>query len=200
MIRSLRLIAVLTLAALALAACGNGKQHWNTNNITGVMPDLQFTLTDENGNTVHANDYRGKIKLMYFGYTHCPDICPLTLATVGRALKQLGSKADNVRVLFVSVDPKRDTPKVLKTYTDAFGPQFVGLTGTQAQLKALTKRYRVSYSYQKPDKNGAYAVNHSAAIFVFGPDGKVRLLMNRTDGATAMAQDLSQLEADTIQS
>jgi protein SCO1/2 len=93
----------------------------------------------------------------------------------------------------VSVDPKRDTPHVLKTYTDAFGPQFVGLTGTQAQLKALTKRYRVSYSYQKPDKNGAYAVNHSAAIFVFGKQGKVRLLMNRTDGATAMAQDLAQL-------
>lgn len=197
MIRSLRLIAVFSLAALALAACGNGKQHWNTTNITGVMPNLQFTLTDENGNTVHASHYRGKVKLMYFGYTHCPDICPLTLATVGRALKQLGSQADAVRVLFVSVDPKRDSPAVLKSYTDSFGPRFVGLTGTPTQLKALTKRYRVSYSYEKPDKNGAYAVNHSAAIFVFGPQGKVRLLMNRTDGATAMAQDISQLEQDT---
>lgn len=184
--------AAALFAAVVLTACG-GKQQWQTTNITGVMPDLKFTLTDGNKQIEHAGAYRGKIKLLYFGYTHCPDVCPLTLATIGRALKKIGPEAKQAVVLFVSVDPKRDTPDVLKQYADAFGPQFVGLTGTQSQLKALAKRYRVSYSYDKPDAQGNYAVNHSGAVFVFDRDGKVRLLMNRTDGADEMAHDLKQL-------
>jgi protein SCO1/2 len=188
----IKLAGVALLSSLLLAACG-GPQQWSTKNITGVMPDLKFTLTNEKGRTVHAGTYQGKVKLLYFGYTHCPDICPITLGTIGRALKKLGPKAKAVRVLFVSVDPKRDDPATLKKYTAAFGPKFVGLTGTQQELHKLVKRYRVSYSYQKPDKNGDYTVNHSAAIFVFDRDGKIRLLMNRTNGAKAMAHDLNQL-------
>jgi protein SCO1/2 len=187
-----RLVTVL-IVALFVTACGHNEQKWQTQSIAGVMPDLQFTLTDENGNVVHADDYRGKIKLMYFGYTHCPDICPMTLATVGRALKQLGNEAGRVRVLFVSVDPKRDPPQQLKQYTHAFGPQFIGLTGTQDQLHALSKRYRIAYGYEKPDANGDYVVNHSSAIFVFDDNGNAKLLMGRTDGAKAMAHDLRQL-------
>ncbi len=190
--RLIKLAGAAGLSALLLAACG-GPEHWSTKNITGVMPDLKYTLTNENGKTVHADAYKGKVRLLYFGYTHCPDICPITLGTIGRALKKLGPRADAVRVLFVSVDPKRDDPATLKKYTAAFGRQFVGLTGTQQQLHKLVKRYRVSYSYQKPDKHGNYTVNHSAAIFVFDRDGNVRLLMNRTDGAKAMAHDLGQL-------
>lgn len=186
------LAGLFCAVAVLFTACG-GSQQWQTKNITGIMPNLKFTLTDDNGRTVHAGDYSGKIKVLYFGYTHCPDVCPLTLATIGRSLKQLGTQADRVRVLFVSVDPKRDTPPVLKKYAQAFGPQFIGLTGSQDQLKALTKRYRVSYSYDKPDANGNYAVNHSGAVFVFDGEGDVRLLMNRTDGAAAMAHDLRQL-------
>jgi protein SCO1/2 len=191
------ILAMGLATAMLLGACGNNQQHWKTNRIAGVMPNLKFTLTNAEGDTVHADDYRGKIKLLYFGYTHCPDICPLTLSTVGRALKQLGDEANTVRVLFVSVDPERDSPKALKNYAHAFGPQFVGLTGTQKQLKALAKRYRVSYSYGTPDANGDYTVNHSAAIFVFDRNGKVQLLMNRTDGAKAMAHDLAQLIGDS---
>src|SRR5699024_2301506 len=130
----------LVAAALAaigligsLAACSGGK-NWETSNITGMMPDLAFTLTDDNGQTVHADKYGGKVRLVYFGYTHCPDICPITLGHLAAALRTLGPAAKNVRVLFVSVDPKRDTLSLLKTYTKAFGPQFVGLTGTQDQL------------------------------------------------------------------
>lgn len=190
--RGIATVAAALLAAMILAACG-GKQQWQTTNITGVMPNLKFTLTDGSGQVVHANAYRDKVKLLYFGFTHCPDVCPLTLATIGRALKKIGPDAKQAVVLFVSVDPKRDTPDVLKQYVAAFGPQFIGLTGTQPQLKALTKRYRVSYSYDKPDAQGNYNVNHSAAVFVFDRDGKVRLLMNRTDGANEMAHDLRQL-------
>jgi len=183
----------LAFTLLVLSACSNNAQQWKTTNITGVMPNLQFTLTSENGKTVDAGDYRGKIDMVYFGYTHCPDVCPLTLSMIGRALDKLGKQANDVRVLFVSVDPKRDTPEVLRKYTNAFGPRFIGLTGTQDQIKELSKRYRVSYSYGKPDTHGNYVVNHSSGIFVFGPKGKVRLLMNRSDGAKAMAHDLRQL-------
>ena len=186
--------ALVCLTGLLLTACGGAKQ-WKTSNITGMMPDLQFTLTDDNGAKVHAEAWRGKITLLYFGYTHCPDVCPLTLATIAQALKKMGPEAKQVSVLFVSVDPKRDTLPVLKTYTQAFGPQIVGLTGTQSQLLALSKRYRVSYSYDQPNADGSYTVNHSSAIFVFDGKGKVRLLMNYTDGAAAMAHDLRQLAA-----
>lgn len=182
----------LLLAALLLTGCG-GDLSWKTKSIANVMPDLQFTLTNGDGRTVQASDYDGKVKLLYFGYTHCPDVCPLTLATVAQALHHLGKRADAVRVLFVSVDPKRDTPQILKSYANAFGPHFVGLTGTQPQLQALAKRYRVAYGYGKPDANGNYEVFHSAAIFVFGRDGEARLLMNEKDGAKAMAHDLGQL-------
>ncbi len=188
-----RLVAVLGLAVV-LTGCGHKPLSWDTKNITGIMPNLQFSLTDASGQAVHASHYAGKIDLLYFGYTHCPDVCPLTLATVAQALKKLGPRAANqINMLFVSVDPKRDPPRVLKRYVKAFGPHIVGLTGTQSQLQDLTKRYRVAYRYGKPDGDGNYVVYHSAAIFVFDPSGKVRLVMNYKDGATAMAHDLGQL-------
>ncbi len=188
--------ACLLLAAVVLALSGCGSDlTWKTKDITNVMPDLKFTLTDDNGQTVTAKDYRGKVKLLYFGYTHCPDVCPMTLAVIGQALRDLGDQAQDAEVLFVSVDPERDTPKVLKRYAGAFGPDFTGLTGTEPQLRTLSKRYRVSYSYEKPDGNGNYAVNHSSAVFVFDRDGHVRLLMNETDGKDAIAHDLRQLIA-----
>ncbi|MGD8574509.1 MAG: SCO family protein, partial [Gammaproteobacteria bacterium] len=131
-LRALSLIA----AALALVACGNGRQ-WRTHDITGFMPPLAFHLTGENGQPTTARDFRGHTVLLYFGYTHCPDVCPLTLAALARALHDIGPSADQVRVLFVSVDPERDTPPLLARYTEAFGPRFVGLTGTRQQLDAL---------------------------------------------------------------
>lgn len=186
-------LIIATMATLLLGACGNGLQ-WQTTNITHVMPDLQFTLTRGNGNVVDAASFRGKVTLLYFGYTHCPDVCPLTLATIGRALRTLPHAQQKViRVLFVSVDPKRDTPALLAKYAASFGPDFIGLTGTQPQLRALAKRYRVSYSYGKPDANGAYVVNHSSAIYAFDGQGHVRLLMKRSDGTSKLAHDLAQL-------
>ncbi len=187
------IIAMAILAAfLALAGCGGG-QKWETTNIAHLMPNLAFTLTRDNGEVVHADDFRGKVKMLYLGYTHCPDVCPLTLADIARALHDLGSKARQVRVLFVSVDPHRDTLPVLKKYTAAFGPQFVGLTGTQKQLRALAARYREAYSYGPNYPKGNYVVNHGAAIYVFDKQGRVRLLMTRKDKSSAIAHDLRQL-------
>ncbi|MDN5864876.1 MAG: SCO family protein [Gammaproteobacteria bacterium] len=185
-------LVAASLLLAGLAAC-SGSAQWRTTDITGVMPDLAFTLTSETGATVHADDFRGKVKVLFFGYTHCPDICPITLGHLAAALRTMGADAKQVRVLFVSVDPKRDTPALLEKYTDAFGPQFVGLTGTQEQLRELTKRYRVAYSYGPPDENGNYLVNHGSAIFVFDRQGHVRLLMNRSDPTKAIAHDLELL-------
>jgi len=193
-VRKAGLLPGILLAMLTLAGCSGSNLTWKTHNIRGLMPDLAFTLTGSDGKTVTQADFKGHVTLLYFGYTHCPDVCPTTVATVVHALRQLKDKAQSVRFLFISVDPKRDTPAGLKTYLQAFdSPELVGLTGTQQQLQALAKRYRVSYSYDKPDANGNYAVNHSAAIFVFDRKGRVSLVMNYRNGADAMAHDLKQM-------
>jgi protein SCO1/2 len=186
------LVAVL---ALALGACQRSapEAKYTARDITGVMPPLAFTLTDGSGTAVTAADYRGKTVLVFFGYTHCPDVCPTTLAALSRVLKRLGPAADSVRVLFISVDPQRDTPKRLKNYAAAFAPQVVGLTGSDAQLTAVVKRYRVAYRHDKPDANGDYAVYHSSAIFIFDADGKARLLATGTESVPELTQDLQTL-------
>jgi len=184
------------LCAVVLAACGSGNVDWKTKNITGAMPELAFTLTDGKGRTVHADDFDDHYDLLYFGYTHCPDVCPATLAILEAALSRLGDEADRFRVLFVSVDPKRDSPASVADYAAAFGPHIVGLTGTHEQLTALTRRYRVAYRLGKKDSNGDYPVYHSAGIFVFDPQGNARLLMNYKDGVANIAHDLKALVTD----
>ena len=191
--RQHRWMAMASMAFLAgLAACSQPK-HWALQDISGLMPPLEFHLNNDAGQAVTASDYRGKIVLLYFGYTHCPDICPTTLGTVSLALHQLGADADKVRVLFVTVDPKRDTTAVLKQYVTAFGPQFVGLRGNDDELEGLAKRYRVAYSRDKPDTQGNYTVTHSSAIFIFDGEGKSRLLALSASKASAIAQDLKRL-------
>jgi protein SCO1/2 len=157
------------------------------------MPTLEFSLTDQDGNSVHATDLRGKLVLLYFGYTHCPDVCPTTLTVLSQAVKQLGSQADKVRVLFVTVDPARDTESLLKRYAPSFGPQVMGLRGDGQELARLTKRFRVTYGLGKPDADGNYEVSHSSAVFVFDRKGEARLLGRFADTAVAYAHDLKQL-------
>ena len=156
--RTLRRAAPLAAlaACLVLAACNGSGKAWHGTNITGAMPDLQFTMLRANdGKPVTAADYRGKIALLYFGYTNCPDICPTTLANLAETLRRLGPKAKNVRVLFVSVDPDRDTLPVLKAYVNAFSPQMDGLRGSENAIAALARRYRVAYSRQEADGDDA---------------------------------------------
>jgi protein SCO1 len=186
-------LALLVLTGL-LAACSQNTPPWGLKDLTGLMPPLDFTLTEAgNGATVHGKDFRGKVVLLYFGYTHCPDVCPTTLSLLGRAVAALGKDAEQVRVLFVSVDPARDSLAELKTYSAAFGPQVVGLRGNDAELKALTKRYRVTYGYGKPDAHGNYEVSHSSAIYIFDRQGEVRLLAGPTDTAPVITTDLERL-------
>ncbi len=126
-----------------------------------------------------------------------PNVCPATLGILHAALQSLGAKADQIRVLFVSVDPKRDNPKQLADYTKPFGENVIGLTGTRPELDKLTKRYRVTYRYGDADSKGNYAVYHSAAIFAFDPAGHVQLLMSYRDGLPAITHDLKQLVGES---
>jgi protein SCO1/2 len=175
--RALAAALVLLSLGATLSAC-NRDEGWHATDITGVSPDLQFVMTRaEDGKEVAADDYRGKVTMLYFGYTFCPDICPTTLANVAEILKGLGAEADKVRVLFVTVDPDRDTPKVLSQYTDAFAPEVDGLIGTPDQLAALARRYRIAYSVKPSADPAKYEVMHSPAIYVFDKQGEARLLI-----------------------
>jgi protein SCO1/2 len=181
--------AAMTLSAGAALA-------WNSTDVAGALPQLQFTMTRAgDGKAVTAADYRGKIELLYFGYTSCPDVCPTTLLNASTMLKSLGAEADKVRVLFVTVDPNRDSLKLLKDYTESFAPQVVGLRGTPDQLAALAKCYRVAYSVQPV--GDSFDVTHGTAVYVFDRHGDIKLLFTQleTPGAKLdqMTADLKQL-------
>lgn len=178
-----RRIACIAALLLPLAAC-NRSEPWHETDITGALPALSFTMTRaDDGKTVTADDYTNKVVMLYFGYTFCPDVCPTTLADIVQILKRLGPKASDVSVLFVTVDPGRDTIPVLKDYVDAFAPQVDGLRGDPGQLAALAKRYRVSYSVRPGTADNDYEVTHGSAVYVFDRQGKARLL------ATSLASD-----------
>ncbi|BFI95518.1 MAG: SCO family protein [Rhodanobacter sp.] len=182
------------MCGLLLAACQQHKPlPFKLTDIAGHMPDLQFQLTDDNGKTVTAGDYRGKIVLLYFGYTHCPDVCPLTLAHLHQVMEKLGKQADDVRILFVSVDPARDTPAVMHAYVNAFDKHAVGLTGSPGAIEALTKRYRAAFTREPSGKNGNYEVSHSSAIYVFDRDGHARVLSTPITAQADLVHDIKLL-------
>jgi len=176
----------LTLAFL-LAGCG-GRQPWHMTDISGGMPRLNFHLARSDGAAVMGESYRGKVVALYFGYTHCPDVCPTTLTNLTDMLARV--KSPDVRVLFVSVDPQRDTGKVLADYATAFSPQVEGLRGTPDQLADVARRYRVAYSVKK---GPPYEVMHSNAVFFFDRDGRARLVTTDTTDAAGMAEDVKRL-------
>lgn len=189
-----RSLAVLALVVSLAAGCSDDKAEWHGTNVTGSLPDLAFTMTRaSDGKEVTAEDFEGKVTLLYFGYTFCPDICPLTLANITQALKGMGEDADDVRVLFATVDPNRDTLDVLKDYTSAFASQMVGLRGTDNQLASLAKRYRVAYSADPEGDNGEYVVTHSPAVYAFNDKGEARVLFTGLSSADA---DVEGLQAD----
>jgi protein SCO1 len=183
-----RKIATFALA-LIVSACGRDT-GWHATDISGVMPKLEFAMMRaSDGAAVTAYDYRGRVVLLYFGYTHCPDICPATLANLSDALHRLGARAKNVAVLFVTVDPNRDTLPILKSYTNAFAPQIDGLHGSPDALAALARRYRVAYSVT----SNPYIVMHSSAVFFFDAHGRARLVTMTTDDAAGVTADIKRL-------
>jgi protein SCO1/2 len=186
--------SLLLLPLLALAACHHDLSPQDVN-IAGLVPDLAFSMTDTKTNAaVTAQSFQGKVVLLYFGYTNCPDVCPATLYNLTRIFKQMGSSAANVDVLFVTVDPDRDTPAVMNQYTTLFGPNVIGLRGNADQLYALARRYRVVFSVTKKP---VYSVTHSAAVYVFDAAGKPQFIIAGLDTTTpdiaGIASDLKNV-------
>lgn len=191
--QALTRMLVVAAAVLALAACSHSKLHWNLTDVSGHLPDLAFQLTGDDGQPLTGEDLRGKVVMMYFGYTHCPDVCPLSMTHLHMVMQQLGDLADGVRILFVSVDPKRDTPELLHSYVNAFDPRAIGATGSIEQIRKLTKAYRVVFDADPPDAHGNYEVMHSSAVFIFGPEGHARLISSTTNDVQGIARDVRQL-------
>jgi protein SCO1/2 len=195
-----RLDGVTAILLVVLLFGVGPAKAWNSDDMTGELPALAFTMTRaSDGKTVTAADYRGKIVLLYFGYTFCPDVCPTTLLNLTTMLKGMGKQANDVRVLFVTVDPNRDTLPVLKQYTEAFAPQLVGLRGTPDQLATLAKRYRAAYSVKPASAGHAYEVTHGAAVYVFNRSGDIKLLFTglskQKTKLAPMTEDLRQMVA-----
>ncbi len=188
-----RLVVMVAMVALVGACSGTKRLPFRLTDVTGHLPALQFSMTNDDGRAVTAADYRGKVVMLYFGYTHCPDVCPLTLTRMHVVMQQLGPLADDVRFLFVTVDPSRDTVPVVHEYVHAFDSHDVGLVGTPEQIRALAKRYRAAYDRDKANKNGGYEVNHSSAIYVFDRQGRARVLATPATTNADLVHDLHLL-------
>jgi protein SCO1/2 len=150
-----------------------------------------FRLTDQNGKSVSDRDFRGRYMLIYFGYSFCPDVCPTTLQVMADAIGKLGDKAGRITPVFITIDPERDTPKVLKEYMNAFGPNFVGLTGSAAAVKDVEKKYRV-YAEKKPLTGGNYGMDHSSVLYLMGPDGRLVTYYDEAISPDNLAKELKQ--------
>ena len=187
-------------AALGLAACErSGSPGSNVVfrgvDITGAEYARSLSLPDPSGTVRSLADFKGKVVVVFFGYTQCPDVCPSTMAELAQIKKAMGKDGERVQGIFVSVDPERDTPEILKSYMASFDNSFVALRGTVEQTKAAAKEFKVFYGKVPGKTEGSYTVDHTAGSFVFDPAGKVRLFVRYGSGAEALTADLKALLA-----
>ena len=185
------LLMLATVAAGLLWSAGDQMAGLGRTVVTGTAAvGGPFTLTDQTGRARSDKDFRGRYLLVYFGYSFCPDVCPTTLGVVADAFAKLGSRRNRIVPLFITLDPERDTPGVLKNYLGAFGPAFVGLTSTPDAIKRTAQEFRVYYS-KHPLPNGGYAIDHTSVLYLMGPDGKFITYYDDTSlGADSLASDL----------
>ena len=188
--------AAALAAAVLLAGCDkllpNAHSPFNAVDVTGSPLAGDFHLVDADGKPRSLADFRGKVVVVTFGYTHCPDVCPTTLADFAAARKKLGAEASRVQVLFVTVDPQRDTAELLRQYVPAFDPSFIGLRGELPAIDKVTRDFHV-YANRREGSTGAYTVDHSAQSFVFDPAGKLRLVIGYGMEPEKIASDLRLL-------
>jgi protein SCO1/2 len=189
---ALRIAAALACAALALAGCdklASPNTPFKGIDVTGAALGRELKLTDHNGTARSLADFRGKVVVVNFGYTQCPDVCPTTLSDLASAVKKLGPDGSRVQVLFVTVDPKRDKPELLKQYVPAFNPDFLGLYGDEAATQRVTKEFKV-YAQERAGKTAdTYSVDHTAQTFTFDKEGRLRLVHGYGATPEAMASD-----------
>lgn len=186
----LKHMALGLLAALLLASCSSPPPYKSK-----IIPDSPvapaFTLTDQYGQPRSLSDFRGKVVSLFFGFTHCPDICPTHLARQAEVMRQLGPLADQVAVLFVSLDPERDSPAALKLYMDAFDPRFIALTGTVEQTTKVAKQYKIFWQKTPlPDSALVYTIDHTTNSFIIDQTGRLRLNVPHEMSAADVTHDL----------
>ncbi len=196
----LTLIATCVIGLALLAALGWYRTlHHPANSFSAQTADIggPFTLSDTNGHVVTQDALKGKWTAVFFGYTYCPDICPTTFQVLGRAQKLLGSKADNLQFLFITIDPARDTPQVLAAYVKSggFPSRVTGLTGTDAQIAQAAKVYKAAYQ-KLPPKNGTYAMAHTSVVYLMNPKGQFAIPLTADMSPKDVADQISQAEAD----
>lgn len=187
---------LLALAlCLALAACGDTKPQFASADITTADYGKDFALTDHTGKPRTLADFRGKVVVMFFGYTQCPDVCPTTMSGMSEVMKLLGEEAAKVQVLFVTVDPERDTPQLLAQYVPAFHPSFIGMYSDAQTIARTAQSFRVFYQKQPGSSATTYTVDHTAGSYVFDPQGRLRLYMRHGEQPELLAKDLRLLLA-----
>jgi protein SCO1/2 len=191
-LRRLALLALL-LSTGWLAACSDSKVSFSSVDITGVDYARDFDLTDHNGQQRHLGDFAGKVVVMFFGYTQCPDVCPTTMTEMTAIKKALGKDGERLQVLFVTVDPERDTPELLKAYMENFEPSFLALRTTPEKLVALTRDYKIYYKKVEGSTPSAYTMDHSAGSYLYDPKGKLRLFSRYGSPQEALRKDIQAL-------
>ncbi|MEF7614771.1 SCO family protein [Aquincola sp. MAHUQ-54] len=186
-------------ALLALAGCDKlsptPKTAFSGVDITGAEYAQKLALPDPDGKLRTLDEFKGKVVVVFFGFTQCPDVCPTTMAELAEVKRSLGADGDKVQGVFVSVDPERDTPELLKAYVTNFDPSFVALRGTPEETKAVAREFKVFYSKVPGKTEGSYTVDHTAGSYLFDPQGKVRLFTRYGSGAQSLASDIKALIA-----
>jgi len=187
-------VCLLAILCFILTAC-SPKLEFKNIDITGSTAfGKDFSLLDPDGKVRTLADFKGKVVVMFFGYTQCPDICPTTLTEMQQVMTLLGPQSDKVQVLFVTVDPERDTAEILKQYVPAFDPRFLGLRPADvAALEKVTKDFKIYYKKVPGAKPGSYTMDHTAGSYAFDPEGRLRLYIKHAQGPETMAHDLKEL-------
>jgi len=187
-------VPLACVCCVVLASCDRSSSSLSlkATDITGADFGLDLQLTDFNGQARKLADFRGKAVVVFFGYTHCPDVCPTTMSELASAMKKLGAEADKVQVLFVTADPERDTPEILKQYVTAFDPRFLGLRGTSEQTAQAGKDFKVLIQ-KNPGNTANYTVDHSSGTYLYDPQGRLRVYVSYGQGADVFAHDIAAL-------
>jgi protein SCO1/2 len=192
-----KLLSVLMLTVAVLAAgcdkLSNKPLAFNNTDVTGLDYAKGFALTDHTGKPRTLQDFKGKLVVLFFGYTQCPDVCPTTMAEMAAVMKELGPSSKDVQVLFVTLDPERDTRELLAAYVPAFHPSFIGLYGDKEATARTAKEFKVFYAKVPGADAGSYTVDHTAGSYVFDRDGKLRLFVRHGQGPAPLTADLRQL-------
>ena len=179
--------------ALLLAACNPSKLSFSSVDVTGADYAKGFELSDHNGQVRHLSDFAGKVVVVFFGYTQCPDVCPATMIELAQVKKLLGADGERLQALFVTLDPERDTPELLKAYMVNFDPMFLALRPTLEQLPVLAKDFKIYYKKVAGKSADGYTMYHSAGSYIFDTKGKLRLFTRYGSGAPVLAADIAQL-------